>query len=70
MFVDKLATVAPMSDSPVESDPKPDDALLDKLVTLAALLARPVDNDVTDCAVPVDNDPIAPAVPVDRLLTV
>ncbi|MCG0577193.1 MULTISPECIES: hypothetical protein [Burkholderia cepacia complex] len=70
MLVDKLATVVPISDRPVESDPKPDAELLDRLVMLAVLLARPVDSDVTACAVPVDNEPIALAAPVDRLLTV
>ncbi|WP_080502072.1 hypothetical protein [Burkholderia cenocepacia] len=70
MLVDKLATVVPTSDSPVESEPKPDAVLLDRLVMLAVLLAKPVDSDVTACAVPVDNEPIALAAPVDRLLTV
>jgi hypothetical protein len=70
VLVDKLATVVPMPDSPVESEPKPDAALLDKLATLAVMLASPVDSDLTDCPVPVDNEPIAPAKPVDRLPTV
>ena len=51
MLVDKLATVAPTSESPVESEPKPD----------AVLLARPVDSDAPDCAIPVDK--LATAVP-------
>ncbi|HHV7525411.1 TPA: hypothetical protein ACUNF5_006971 [Burkholderia orbicola] len=68
--MDKLVTVVPITDSPVESDPKPDAELLDRLVMPAVLLARPVDSDVTDWAVPVDNELIALAAPVDRLLTV
>lgn len=70
MLVDRLATVAPTSDSPVASEPKRDAVLLDRLVMPAVLLARAVDSDVTDCAVPVDNEPITLDVPVDRLLTV
>ncbi len=61
MLVDKLATVAPTSDSPVESEPKPDAVLLDRLVMPAVLLARPVDSDAPDCAIPVDK--LATAVP-------
>jgi hypothetical protein len=66
VLIDKLATVVPTSDSPVESEPKPDAVLLDRLVMLAVLLARPVDSDVADCAIPVDK--LANAVPAPATL--
>jgi hypothetical protein len=55
VFVDKLATVVPMSDNPVESEPKPDAELVERLVMLAVLLASPVDSDAKDCEAVVDS---------------
>ena len=55
MLVDKLATVVPTSDSPVESDAEDCEAVEDNAAspedtpaTPEALLAAAVDSDVTD----------------------